>query len=239
MISFGRLVEVEEPERLADLPEPSLVVLNHNNSLESVVVPSVLIWHRHGKVISFMVDWMFLHLPVVGWIMRLIDPIPVYTKPARWRVGEAYRRARRHHSPVAAAVARLESGGTVGIFPEGTRNRRPDRLLRARGGLAHLVLQSQAPVVPIGIEYPAATACGRVPVIGRSVIRIGEPLSFAAARDEARRTTDPTRQRALRHAVTDAVMSALAPLCGKEYRPLDPEASPDAAPDREDCHEAV
>ena len=187
MGTFGRLLSVEGTDRLAALPDPLLFVLNHNNSVESVVVPAALVWHRGGRLITFMIDWMFLYIPVVGYVMRLIDPIPVYTKPAKFKVGESYRRARRHLSPVDAAVERLAAGQSVGVFPEGTRNPDPARLRPARTGLAHLVLRSEAPVVPVGIEYPAARRLGRVPTVGRATVRVGGPLDFSEERREVRR----------------------------------------------------
>lgn len=221
MATIGRLVTVETPQRLAELPDPMLFVLNHNNSFESVIVPSTLIWHRSGRVVVFMIDWMFLHIPVVGWIMRLIDPIPVYTKPARFRVGESYRQQRRRLSPVDAAVERLAAGQSVGVFPEGTRNRDPHTLLPARSGLAHIALRSDVPVLPVGIEYPAARRRGRIPSVGRMRVRIGQPLDFSelrcAIRASGKTELDGARFLEARRIVADTVMSALAPLCGKRY----------------------
>jgi 1-acyl-sn-glycerol-3-phosphate acyltransferase len=233
MGTAGRLVTVEGCDRFAAMPDPLLLMLNHNNSVESVVVPTALIECRGGRLISFMVDWMFLYIPVVGWVMRRIDPIPVYTKPARFRVGESFRLARRHLSPVDEAVRRLAAGHSVGIFPEGTRNPDPDRLRPARTGLAHLVLRTDAPVVPVGIEYPAARRIGRVPTVGRARVRIGEPIDFAQERREVRRDRteelDGRRFLELRRSVADTVMEALAPLSGKRYRRHD--TTTDAAPE--------
>lgn len=48
MALFGPFVEVVRPERLARAPEPAVYALNHNNTLESVVVPSVLFFLRGG-----------------------------------------------------------------------------------------------------------------------------------------------------------------------------------------------
>jgi 1-acyl-sn-glycerol-3-phosphate acyltransferase len=223
MATIGRLVTIEAPERLVELPDPLLFVLNHNNSFESVIVPSKLIWHRSGRIVVFMIDWMFLHIPVVGWIMRLCDPIPVYTKPARFRVGEGYRQQRRRLSPVDAAVDRLAAGQSVGVFPEGTRNRDPHTLLPARSGLVHIVLRSDVPVLPVGIEYPSARRLGRIPSVGRMRVRIGEPLDFTevrrTVRSSGRTELDGARFPEARRIVADAVMSALAPLCGKVYDP--------------------
>lgn len=243
MGTFGQLVSIEGADRLAALPDPMLFALNHNNSVESVVVPSALIHHRHGRLITFMVDWMFLYIPVVGWVMRRIDPIPVYTKPARFKVGEGYRRARRHLSPVDEAVRRLATGHSVGIFPEGTRNPDPDRMRPPRPGLAHLVLRSDAPVLPVGIEYPAARRSGRVPTLGRARVRVGEPIPFSDERREVRLlesdALDSRRFLELRRHVADTVMHALEPLSGKRYQPPDGRTNGTDGPVTEAPHEAV
>ncbi len=243
MGTLGRLVSIEGADRLAALPDPLLFVLNHNNSVESVVVPSALIHRRHGRLIAFMIDWMFLYIPVVGWVMRRIDPIPVYTKPARFKVGERYRLARRHLSPVDEAVRRLAGGNSVGIFPEGTRNPDPERLRPARTGLAHLVLRSDAPVLPVGIEYPAARRIGRVPTLGRALVRVGVPIPFSDERREVRLLAsdalDTRRFLELRRHVADTVMHALEPLSGKRYHRPDGRTNGPEGPDTEGPHEVV
>jgi 1-acyl-sn-glycerol-3-phosphate acyltransferase len=203
------LATLESRERLARLPEPVLFAFNHNNSLESILVPALLIFHRRGRIVRFLVDWMYLHLPLIGWCIRQIEPIPVYGKPDRFRLFERYRqRQRRDSDPVQAAVACLESGASLGIFPEGTRNRSASQLRRARGGLARIVMATSVPVVPVGIYYPAKDRLGRIPRLGRFVVRIGEPLDFTHEREQG----DV-------QAITDRVMAQLAALCEKSVPP--------------------
>jgi len=229
MATAGRLVEVEHPESVRALPEPAIFALNHNNSFESIVVPSVLIHHRDGRLIHFMTDWMFLHIPVIGWVMRQMDPVPVYTKPARWRIGERYRLARRDRSPVDDCLSLLAAGESVGVFPEGTRNRRPDRLLRGRAGIGRLVLLSDAPVVPVGIRFPAAERTGQIPSLGRMRVQTGRPLRFererAAVREGVEAAAPQQALRAVGPAVVDRIMRALSDLCLKQYPYPTPSAS--------------
>jgi 1-acyl-sn-glycerol-3-phosphate acyltransferase len=225
MVAFHPLLEVEDLDRLAALPEPVIFAFNHNNSAESVLVPTALLFHRRGRPIDFLVDWMFLEIPLLGWVLRQVEPIPVYTKPARWRYREAYRLARADRSPLAAAQARLAAGRSLGIFPEGTRNGNASELRRGRSGLGRLVLLSEAPVVPVGIDFPAKERLGRVPRLGRMRVRIGEPMAFAEERRALRRLLeadpDPGELLKASHAasrrVVDEVMARLAPLCAKRY----------------------
>jgi 1-acyl-sn-glycerol-3-phosphate acyltransferase len=222
---YRPLVRVEDPGRNAELDDPLIFAFNHNNAFESLGVPAMLIHRRGGRLIHFMVDWMFLHLPVVGWVIRQMDPIPVFTKPARFRIGERYRLARRQLSPVEGCLDRLGRGGSVGVFPEGTRNPRPDILLRGRAGIGHLILASAVPVVPVGIEFTGTVRNGRVPRAGRMTVRVGSRLLFSEERRAFLRITHRDRDRhaivrEARHLswrVIDTTMNALAPLCAKRY----------------------
>ncbi|MCB1058476.1 MAG: 1-acyl-sn-glycerol-3-phosphate acyltransferase [Acidobacteria bacterium] len=223
MLVFGRFIEVEGADRLASLPDPVLFALNHNNTLESVLVPTALIFLRGGRHISFLVDWMYLRNPLLGWLLRRIDPVPVYTKRALWGLWEEYRRAHLGESPLDGCLERLAAGRSVGIFPEGTRNPSATRLRRGRPGLGRLVLESTAPVVPVGIDFPAKERLGRVPAIGRMRLRIGAPMRFEPERGAYREVTvvrPASRERSGRElgaAVVDQVMHRLATLSGKSY----------------------
>jgi hypothetical protein len=83
--TLGQLVEVERGERLDGLPEPALFALNHSNALEALLAPAVLIYLRRGRPLHVLADWMFVEAPALGWLLRLSEPIPVYSKPARFR----------------------------------------------------------------------------------------------------------------------------------------------------------
>lgn len=213
MTGFRPLLTIEGIENLAGSREPAVFALNHNSSFECLAAPAALIWTR-GRMLHFLVDWMFLCWPVVGWLMRRSDPIPVYGKPARWGLGERYRRARMHRSVVEACLERLAAGGSLGIFPEGTRNRQADRLLRGRTGLGEIVLRSTVPVVPVGLRFPAAERLGRAPRLGHLVVVLGQPLDFREERARAAGLSADER-RGLAREVVDRVMSDIARLSGK------------------------
>jgi len=153
MLTLGQLVEVEHPERLAAVPEPAIFALNHRNALEALLAPTVLLYLRHGAPLHFLADWMYVEAPGLGWLLRQAEPIAVYGKPARFRLRESHRREGLRRPVLDACREILGRGESIGIFPEGTRNRDGRRLLRGRLGLGELALGAAVPVVPVAIRY--------------------------------------------------------------------------------------
>lgn len=105
----------------------------------------------------------------------------------------------------------LGQGQVLGIYPEGTRS--PDgRLYRGRTGIARMVLESKAPVVPVAmIDTEKVQSIGdRLPKIRRIGIAFGEPLDFS-------RFDGMEGDRIVLRAVTDEIMYELRKLSGQEY----------------------
>jgi 1-acyl-sn-glycerol-3-phosphate acyltransferase len=65
--------------------------------------------------------------------------------------------------PFEQARRHLIAGRSVGIFPEGTVNRDPGRLLRGRRGAARLSLETGAPAIPMGIRFPTVAPDQPIP----------------------------------------------------------------------------
>ena len=105
----------------------------------------------------------------------------------------------------------LQAGKAFAIYPEGTRSL-DGRLHRGHTGVASLALGTGAPVVPvalIGTErvQPKGT---RIPRVHRVVVRFGTPLDFS-------RYDGLEGSSAIRRAVTDEIMDAIARLSHQEY----------------------
>lgn len=229
-------IERVEGPALSAIPDPAVFALSHNNTFECLAVPPWLFCERDGRPLHFLIDWMYLEIPVVGGLIRRFDPIAVFTKKARFRLFEDYRLKRREHSPIEAALQCLAAGRSVALFPEGRRNRGAEQLLRGRPGLGQLILGSAAPVVPIGIDFPARDRLGRVPRAGRLRVRVGEPLSFEGERAEARRllggSRPPLKPSAevsdLSRRTVDQVMTSLSALSGKrKAQSISPRPNPE------------
>jgi len=114
-----------------------------------------------------------------------------------------------------AAIPHLQGGGTVCVYPEGTRS--PDgRLYRGRTGVARLALAAGVPIIPVGnIGTDKIQPTGQLlPKFkrGEVKIRIGEPISVEKWQG-AEQTSTAARE------ITDVVMAAIQKMTGQEYVP--------------------
>jgi 1-acyl-sn-glycerol-3-phosphate acyltransferase len=115
-----------------------LIVMNHVSQLDTILMAR-LVWSS-GRVPRFMIKAGVFDWPVVGYMMRGSGQIPVYRGTA-----DAAQSLRD-------AVAALDRGEAVVIYPEGTTTKDPDNWpMQAKTGIARLVLLSpDTPVVPVG-----------------------------------------------------------------------------------------
>lgn len=167
---FFRRIEVRGRGRV---PRGGAVVfvVNHPNAL---VDPVFVLCHAPRRV-SFLAKEPLFRMPVVKWLVRAMDAIPVHRKqdegsdPARNR--ETFERAGEL----------LRRGGTIAICPEGVSHSdaklRPMKTGAARIALA--VASSDPPidlsVVPAGIYYTAKTAFRSA-----ALLHFGEPIKVDA-----------------------------------------------------------
>lgn len=155
-------------------------------------------------------------VPGVATMFRAAQVIPVFHKSARPAVLNRLKpwfRRRHKRSAWEEAGERLKSGASVGVFPEGTMNRHPTRLLRGRSGAAKIALENDVPVVPVGIRFPEHDGRGPISDRERMAIEIGPPIetgSFGRLSKGAVRS------------LHTALMLELARLSGKEWWPNGP-----------------
>lgn len=209
-----RVLRVEGVERVHPRCDPFILALNHNQRLEAVLIPTLLIFARGGKLIHFLADWNFLMVPLVGTLFRRSGAVIVGGKSARprllnllkpWLVprGSPLRRARR----------RLEQGRSIGVFPEGTVNRDPQRLLPGHRGAATLALTTGVPLLPAGIRFPRHNADRPIGEWEPMELRIGEllpPPSLPSSGRFSQAAVEELHQR---------LMESIAALCGKRASP--------------------
>ncbi|MEZ5458378.1 MAG: lysophospholipid acyltransferase family protein [Steroidobacteraceae bacterium] len=206
------VVELRGATHIAGAHDPFILVANHSNRLEAMILPTLLFLLRGGRLIHFIADWNFLLVPGIGNLMRRGEVLTSMRKNARPRF---LNRLRHRHAPTQAPFARaaelLAAGRSIGVFPEGTANRDPHRLLRGRHGAARLSLHSGAPIVPVGIRFPFEPPGAPIRDFARLAIEIGTPL---AAQRPSHAGAIALHDVRAHHA---AIMTTLAALSGKTW----------------------
>lgn len=184
-VLFGAAYRVVVTGReLVPLTGPVLFVGNHVGFLDGPMLPA----HAPRPTSVLVKREMFRGL--LGRFLTFIGHIPV-------------TRNSGDRSALLAAVAILQSGGAVGIFPEGTRGR--GDVASVQQGAAWLALQGGARVVPVAFLGTRATGASTssVPRLrSRLVVSFGAPVELVAA------TGLTGRERLV--AATEQVRAALA-----------------------------
>ena len=212
--SKRRVVEIRGLEHVAPESDPFIFVCNHNQRLEAVMLPALLIYHRDGKLIHFMADWQTMLVPLAGTLLRRGQVITVTRKSARWRVLNRLKPLFKHPEPAfERAFLKLRSGSSVGIFPESTMNRDPRRLLRGQSGAARLALRSGVPIVPAGVSFPGHDPELPIGDLSPMAIEIGPPVQPPATVLEGKPNKTEIQDF---HART---MREIARLSGKQWNP--------------------
>jgi 1-acyl-sn-glycerol-3-phosphate acyltransferase len=111
-----------------------------------------------------------------------------------------------------AIMDRLEQGGGILLFPEGTRSE-DGTLGKARAGIGLTVIKSEAPVVPVRV-FGTLEAFGKnskFPKPHQVTVTYGKPIDFSALRAEAR-TCSKQRLKEIYQEVADRIMAEIAAL---------------------------
>ncbi len=207
------VLEIRGLENIGPDKDPFVFVANHSQRLEAIFLPSILTFHRHGRIIRFMADWPMKLMPFVAMLYRRGQVITVTSKSARPRWLNIFRPL--FEEPVPAfdrAIEILRHGTSVGIFPEATMNRHPTRLLRGQTGAARLALTTGVPVVPAGIRFPEHDTSRPISDRARMVIEIGSPIRHTEAI-----SAEPTAREA--RDFHYQIMGVIAELSGKQWDP--------------------
>lgn len=152
---------------------PVIVACNHRSYLDPPGMGCFC-----PRRISFMAKKELFEIPVLGAAIRAVGAYPVD------RQGSA-------RSAIKRSLAVLQAGGTVGIFPEGTRNL--DGSVQPQTGVALLASLAGAPVVPAHIA-----GSDRAAKFAQIKVAFGAPLTLPAGRkathDDLAKFTDEIMQ---------------------------------------------
>jgi len=139
-----------------NIPEEGAVIFvgNHKHAFDPVVVMT-----NTKRIVHYMAKES-LFKGVHGILFKSIGLIKVY-------------RSKSNPMAVVEAVQILKNGGTVGIFPEGTRNRTEQELLRFRHGAVAIAKQANSKVIPFAIR-------GKYRILKKGLeIEFGEPVDVS------------------------------------------------------------
>lgn len=173
---FFRRIEVDGLDRVPS-DKPVIFAANHPNGL---VDPLFLLCYPRRPV-SFLGKAPLLRYPVIGWIVRKLDTIPVYRKQDN-TIGS-------NTEMFAKARSVLRGGGSIAIFPEGTTHDDP-QLRELKTGAARIALGSDLEevfVVPTGIYYTAKHMFR-----SEALVVFGKPLRVVPAGEDVSRVDELT-----------------------------------------------
>src|SRR4051794_3806918 len=138
-----------------------IVASNHRSFLDPFVIGAFLPWRRRlqfvAKVELFEKRWQ-------GWLLSRLGAFPI-------------RRGQSDETAIDTARLIVERGGTVVIFPEGTRIR-SGSLGRPKRGVGRLALETGAPVLPIAVQGSEEVRRGWRIRPRKVRLRAGKPLTF-------------------------------------------------------------
>jgi 1-acyl-sn-glycerol-3-phosphate acyltransferase len=210
-ISRWQVREMHGLEHIAAAGDPFILALNHSQRPEAVLVPAWLCYHRQGRLVHFMVDWNFLLVPGLAWVIRLHDPIVVVRKPAKPTFLNRYKsRFEGARKPFEEARVRLAAGRSVGIFPEATVNRHPGELLRGQRGVARLAIEARVPVVPGGIRFLPSRLPGPIRDREPFTVHFGPALFPPIPGSDSGESVSQFHEQ---------IMRAISTLSGKQWQP--------------------
>lgn len=181
------------PERVPP-SGPVILASNHASILDPPLVGTAL--HRG---LSFLARQSLFRFPVVGWVLRKWDAVPVDREGG----GAA---------GLKKILERLLAGSAILLFPEGTRTR-DGKLQPARAGIGLAVIKSGAPVVPVRV-FGTFEAYGRdlpFPRPHQIMVKYGEPMRFEALQAEAKKCSK-ARLKEIYQQIADEIMAAIARL---------------------------
>ena len=139
-----------------NIPEEGPIIFagNHRHAFDPVVVMT------HTKRFVHYMAKETLFKGFHGFLFNQIGLIKVY-------------RTKNNPEAIESAVNLLKDGGTLGIFPEGTRNRTNEELLRFKHGAVTIAKKSNSKIVPFAIkgEYKLFS--------NKLIIEFGKPIDVS------------------------------------------------------------
>lgn len=182
---FFRRIETSSVERVPTTG-PLIFVLNHPNGL----IDPALVFCALPRRVSFLAKSTLFHLPVLGYLMRVLEALPVYRRI------DAGADVSQNIRTFAACHELLRRGRCIALFPEGISHTKTE-LQPVKTGAARIALGalsstggeeplSTLRIQPVGLYYTSPTTFR-----SEALLRFGE--SFEVEAVEPDETGEPQR----------------------------------------------
>lgn len=148
-----------------------VVAVNHVSEFDPLPVAHFV--YDHGRIPRFLGKAEVFKVPIAGRILTSAGQIPVY------------RMSSDAHQAFSAAVAAVEKGECVVVYPEGTISRDPGMWpMTGKSGAARIALSTRCPVIPCaqwGPQEILAPYARRPHLLPRKVMRLraGAPVHLS------------------------------------------------------------
>jgi 1-acyl-sn-glycerol-3-phosphate acyltransferase len=176
-----------------------IIAVNHLSHVDPFTLAHYL--YRTGRPPRYLAKSELWSIPFVKWVMAGAGQIPVH------------RRTTNAALALKDAVAAIEAGECLVIYPEGSTTKDPDYWpMVPKTGVARLALMTGAPVVPLG-QWGAQEIFGqdrKLHLLPRKTIH----MAAAPAVDLSAYRDKPLEREVLTE-VTDTIMSEIRRLVGE------------------------
>jgi 1-acyl-sn-glycerol-3-phosphate acyltransferase len=128
-----------QKEGLENVPEQGacILVCNHVSYVDAIVIAACV-----RRPVRFIMDHRIFRVPLLNWVFRTMNAIPVASGKEDAAVKEA---------AFVSAAAALREGEIVGIFPEGKLTDNGE-MYPFRPGIERMVKDTPVPVVPMALR---------------------------------------------------------------------------------------
>jgi len=161
----GIKYEIEGLEKLPKNFTPHLVLANHQSFWDNFFSQVILPEH------SWVVKKELYNIPFLGWVLKMTNPIAVDRQNIRSLV-----------QIIEKGKAKLDSGLSLMVFPEGTRVS-PRRTVKFKTSAAKLAMDAKVPVLLFvhnaGIYWPKGLWMERTGTIRVKILEIISPEEVA------------------------------------------------------------
>ena len=138
---FVRTASIQGLNNLKNIQGPLILASNHRGRFDGVWIWYYIARMNPDRLVDmrYVTGESFFKIPILGWYLRQMRCFPVEKG--------------RGVDILDPLVEALDQNVLVSIFPEGKMQKQPHHRSDAKRGVGYLIWKSQAPVLPIYINY--------------------------------------------------------------------------------------